>query len=649
MNKKGFTLIELLVTVMVIALLSGIGIISYNSIFNAGEKKYYDTLESSVLLAGSDYFTDHRDLLPTENKYSSVEISDLIDNKYLEPIKDSKGNSCSEGEVYIYKENNNYKYEVCIRCNGRLAPGKYCNSEATNSIIATAVTKDTNQVYDVNNSYNSTAYANNENIVVTFTTNNGNIVISRYTASNNSDIRTCDATNNSCAIEFDTSGTYQIKSYDDDGNEIAKGQINVKIARTGPDFTITGNSKFRISSSQCNGNKKTNVQFEIVKANVNQEYQKIEYKMIKSGQEESSIAFSETNSLTINTALESGHYTLKVVVSNFANERQTNSVKTTTKTKQFNISYLANVEYEDGNYEGMSNTHEVVNGKAYNYISTLPTTKTAYDIDNLAIKWYKGSTLITGDTTVTDSCTHTITGKTVIPVEVKDFSTYCKTGLVYNGEEKTLTNSPPQYVTFSNNTGKIAAGTYTVKAHINSEISIWEDGTTADKNFSCTIERATVAFPTCSAKVYNGETQTLFAAHTSGKYTNSAVTGKNVGTYDTIKLTPTSNYKWKDTGKTTARAISCEIEAKNSTNSPNDYAKINCSCTSSALANLALGKAAVIATGTKCTLSVAGGGGSCNINSKGEGVTSNMGSCQFSCSPNTGYAKPSNKTCTCSN
>ena len=40
MNKKGFTLIELLVAIVLISLLSGIGIFSYQSLFKTGEDRY---------------------------------------------------------------------------------------------------------------------------------------------------------------------------------------------------------------------------------------------------------------------------------------------------------------------------------------------------------------------------------------------------------------------------------------------------------------------------------------------------------------------------------------------------------------------------------------------------------------------------------
>ena len=86
-DKKGFTLVEVLVTIVIIGLLSGIGIIAYQSFFNTGEEKYFNALESDILLAGNDYFTDHRDELPSGNNISEVSLTDLINAKYIEELK----------------------------------------------------------------------------------------------------------------------------------------------------------------------------------------------------------------------------------------------------------------------------------------------------------------------------------------------------------------------------------------------------------------------------------------------------------------------------------------------------------------------------------------------------------------------------------
>ena len=133
MNKKAFTIIEVIVTLVIIAILSGIGIVAYNYVFSKTDETYYHTLENSLLLSGSEYYNDHRDELPI-NSYNSVPIKSLIDNNYVEPLKDKNGNLCSDGDVYIYsKDTGGYGYEVCLKCGEYESEGSYCSGDIDNS------------------------------------------------------------------------------------------------------------------------------------------------------------------------------------------------------------------------------------------------------------------------------------------------------------------------------------------------------------------------------------------------------------------------------------------------------------------------------------------------------------------------------------
>ena len=113
------------------------------------------------------------------------------------------------------------------------------------------------------------------------------------------------------------------------------------------------------------------------------------------------------------------------------------------------------------------------------------------------------------------------------------------------------------------------AGTYTVviratAAGNNNYISGYKDIT-----MTVTVGRVNISFPSCSSVYYNGSSQTLFAAHTSGTYTNSAITGTNAGTYKG-NLTPTANYQWSSgSNVTSARELSCVINASKAVNTVN--------------------------------------------------------------------------------
>ena len=123
---KGYTLIELLAAIVIISLISFIGIVSFKTFFDHSKENYYDTLESNILIAGNDYYLDHRDKLPTNDTASEISLGDLIDEKYIETIKDSEGNVCKEGKVFSYRENNKYVYEVCLLCDNYQSNGPYC-------------------------------------------------------------------------------------------------------------------------------------------------------------------------------------------------------------------------------------------------------------------------------------------------------------------------------------------------------------------------------------------------------------------------------------------------------------------------------------------------------------------------------------------
>ena len=70
--------------------------------------------------------------------------------------------------------------------------------------------------------------------------------------------------------------------------------------------------------------------------------------------------------------------------------------------------------------------------------------------------------------------------------------------------------------------------------------------------------------PKCSDKTYNGKSQVLFAANTSGGYTNTEVKGTDANTY-TVTLTLTEGYRWSD--KTTGnKTINCKITPYNLSN-----------------------------------------------------------------------------------
>ena len=474
-HKNGFTLIEVLAVIVIIGIIGGVGIVAYRTFFKTSEERYYETIESSVLLAGNDYFTDHRGEIPTDNNYSEVSLASLIDAKYMEPIKDSSGNLCTEGMVYAYRDNNKVKYEVClINCGEYSSKGKYCGEKVSKEIGIFAKKILSNAEYNTLRSYAATEYSNNENILVSFSMDH-EFAIAHYTATRTTDnlVYSCTPTNNKCDIVVDESGTYLVSAVDDTGKEISRRYINIKIAKGGAKFTLASPTKYVITKQECNSRTNTKrVHIEIIKEVIGEEYKSVEYR-INGGN------YQAINNMFIEQDLESGHYDIEVVAINSVD-------KATIKTISIDVAYPIDIEYED---DHSTITHEVVTGQTYNYLSPLPITKLAYGLD-LEIRWYKNNVQISPTDIVEENCTFKIIGKTAVLVDDVSAEDYCKTNLKYTGREQILTNNPPTGVKFADNTG-INAGDYKVKVQLESAQYIWGDGTTTDREITCSIGKKT--------------------------------------------------------------------------------------------------------------------------------------------------------------
>ena len=124
MNKKGFTLIELLVTILIIAMISGLCVVSYTKIFNRSNPVFYKAIEENLELAANDYVLDHRNMAPISGE-AEINLGDLVEEKYSEKVIDIDGNTCS-GKIIVFRENKKYKYEVCLDCGKYKSSGPHC-------------------------------------------------------------------------------------------------------------------------------------------------------------------------------------------------------------------------------------------------------------------------------------------------------------------------------------------------------------------------------------------------------------------------------------------------------------------------------------------------------------------------------------------
>ena len=125
MNKKGFTLVEILSTIVLIALLLGLGIPGVMKISDNMKKRAYNTkvdlIEQAAGLWGQDNKTrlqsDDCNIDGKEYKCKKISIDNLIGDDYLEADgKDGSNNyiytnpetdkNIINCEVFVYKKNN---------------------------------------------------------------------------------------------------------------------------------------------------------------------------------------------------------------------------------------------------------------------------------------------------------------------------------------------------------------------------------------------------------------------------------------------------------------------------------------------------------------------------------------------------------------
>lgn len=134
-NKKGFTLIELLVTIVILGLLVTLGYVSVRAILDRGKESYYRTQEDMLILAGRDYFADYRSKLPKEiGETSFVTLKTLIEEKYIDPIKDENENDCDVNESKVTVEKvteKEYQYYASLVCDA----STIINSDETPPLI----------------------------------------------------------------------------------------------------------------------------------------------------------------------------------------------------------------------------------------------------------------------------------------------------------------------------------------------------------------------------------------------------------------------------------------------------------------------------------------------------------------------------------
>ena len=136
MKKNGFTLVELLGVIVLIAILGGLAVVSVNNVIQSGKNGLFNNYEKTMEGAAQNAITDYVNassnkiensvlLTKIKNNWNSssfeLSYSELLNNKYIDELKDSSGEICDSSKVIITKDANKgnnimFKYKACVIC-----------------------------------------------------------------------------------------------------------------------------------------------------------------------------------------------------------------------------------------------------------------------------------------------------------------------------------------------------------------------------------------------------------------------------------------------------------------------------------------------------------------------------------------------------
>lgn len=135
MSQKGFTLIEMLAVVILLGILLGIAVPSYQKYISNSRQRSYKTAEQSLVNAATDAMLEcvnhmsseecvNKTMPQQEGDSTRITLRELIDLGYMNRIKDPKKTSqfCDSEKSYAYVKKNKledgggYTYYACLVC-----------------------------------------------------------------------------------------------------------------------------------------------------------------------------------------------------------------------------------------------------------------------------------------------------------------------------------------------------------------------------------------------------------------------------------------------------------------------------------------------------------------------------------------------------
>lgn len=130
-NEKGFTMVELLGTIIILALLVTLAVVSVSGVLNSSYDTTYDTFETSMEEAATSYLLEHTEELPNEGGEVELSAAILVEKGYLDYMEDPKNETANcqdESFVIVTRgEDTGYNfdldYKACLICGNYKSEG----------------------------------------------------------------------------------------------------------------------------------------------------------------------------------------------------------------------------------------------------------------------------------------------------------------------------------------------------------------------------------------------------------------------------------------------------------------------------------------------------------------------------------------------
>ena len=135
MNKKGLTMIELIGVIIIIGVIATIAVPNVSKYIERGKLTTFISYEKSMEDAATNGVLDcignnaAKCDPPEKGEIKDVKLKALIDGGFIENLKTTEGGTCDIDKSFVRIENKgnlNYKFKVCLYCDGYTTDEDYC-------------------------------------------------------------------------------------------------------------------------------------------------------------------------------------------------------------------------------------------------------------------------------------------------------------------------------------------------------------------------------------------------------------------------------------------------------------------------------------------------------------------------------------------